>query len=282
MATPYDSWIGRAESVEDVIALAPARAMLATLDDNETRLGLGDALPPMWHWLYFHSYAPQSAIGPDGHPARGSFMPPVELPRRMFAGARLRFPGALRLGERAEKTATITAISEKQGESGKLVFVAVTNRFSQGGKVCVEEDMDIVYRAAGGTTPAPKALAREAMKPVPPGAWSREVAPDPVLLFRYSALTFNGHRIHYDRAYAMGEEGYPGLVVHGPLTATYLAELPRRNSRRPIAGFSFRARGPLFDGQPFRVQGTPKGDTVALEAIGPDGQQAMTGEVTLA
>lgn len=275
----YDKWIGTTERVEDEIRLTPAQAMLATLDDRENTLANGAALPPMWHWLYFLPRAPQSAIGPDGHPRRGEFMPPIELPRRMFAGARLKFPQPLIIGKPAERIGAIRAVAEKQGQTGPLVFVTVGYEIRQDGRVCIEEEQDIVYRDAGGKTPAPAA----APMPAPPaGAWTRTVTPDPVLLFRYSALTFNGHRIHYDRTYATEVEGYPGLVVHGPLTATLLVELARRHAGRPVKGFSFRARAPLFNLAPFRVQGVPMGDAVELEAIGPDGRPAMTAAVDLA
>ena len=274
----YESWIGKTERVTDEIRLTPALAMLATLDDTETKLANGAALPPMWHWLYFLPRAPQSKIGPDGHASRGEFMPPVTLPRRMFAGARLRFPHPLAIGKTAERLGTITAIAEKQGQTGPLVFVTVRYEFHQDGRVCVEEEQDIVYRGEGGRTPAP---AVAPLPPAPQGAWTRVVTPDPVLLFRYSALTFNGHRIHYDRTYATEVEFYPGLVVHGPLTATLLIELVRRNAKRPVTGFSFRARAPLFDLAPFRVQGVATGDTVELEAIGPDGKPSMTATADL-
>ncbi len=268
----YDSWTGKTEHVADEIRLTPALAMLATLDDTETRLENGSALPPMWHWLYFLPRAPQSKIGPDGHASRGEFMPPVTLPRRMFAGARLRFTHPLLIGKPAERIGTIGAIAEKQGQTGPLVFVTVRYEIKQDGRTCIEEEQDIVYRGEGGRTPAP---AVAPLPSAPEGAWTRLVTPDPVLLFRYSALTFNGHRIHYDRTYATEVEGYPGLVVHGPLTATLLIELARRHAKRPVAGFSFRAKAPLFDLAPFRVQGVPAGDKVELEAIGPDGKPSM-------
>lgn len=277
--TKYDAWIGRTETRTDTLTLGPARAMQAIFDDAGALLDDGDALPPMWHWLYFHQVARQSEIGPDGHPARGGFMPPVELPRRMFAGARLTYPGALRLGGAVERTARIASISEKSGASGRLVFVGVVNEFRQGGTLAVVEEMDIVYRAAGGRTPAP---ATGSLPAPPGGAWARTVTPDPVMLFRYSALTFNGHRIHYDREYARDVEGYPGLVVHGPLTASFMAELLRVHAGRRVAAFAFRARGPLFDLAPFQVQATASDAAVALAAIGSDGQTAMTGDATLA
>src|SRR5690606_24135017 len=201
---------------------------------------------------------PQSKIGPDGHASRGEFMPPVTLPRRMFAGARLRFPHPLAIGKPAERVGTIGPIAEKHGQTGPLVFVTVRYEFRQDGRVCVEEEQDIVYRGEGGRTPAP---AVGPLPPAPEGAWARVVTPDPVLLFRYSALTFNGHRIHYDRTYATEVEGYPGLVVHGPLIATLLLDLLRREMPRAgVCRFEFKALRPLFDIHRFAVCGRRDGE----------------------
>lgn len=252
--------------------------MLATLDDAERKLGSGDPLPPLWHWLYFLPRVPASRIGADGHPQRGGFLPPVALPRRMFAGARLKFQHPLVIGQPASRTGTVRNVSQKSGGSGTLVFVAVEYKVEQDGRVCVEEEQDIVYREPGARVPAPEAKDW----PAPPaGAWTRTISPDPVLLFRFSALTFNAHRIHYDRPYAINEEGYPGLVVHGPLTAVLLLDLVRRHSERAVTAYSFRGRAPLFDLAPFRLVGQPKGDTVELEAHGPDGAVAMSATATL-
>jgi 3-methylfumaryl-CoA hydratase len=279
-SSPYDAWIGRTEASDDFIALAPVLAAAATLDDTETVFAEGLPLPPLWHWFFFLPKAPQSRIGPDGHPQRGPFMPPIELPRRMFAGARLRFLRPLIIGRAARREAKILSVSEKTGRTGTLAFVTVGYTISQDGSVAVEEEQDIVYREAGGA-PVPAPVPVE-LPPVPAGAWSWTVTPDPVLLFRFSALTFNGHRIHYDRRYATEVEGYPALVVHGPLTAVLLMELVRRHADRPVEGYSFRGQAPLFDHAPFRVVGRPDGRTVELEAQGPDGKAAMTARADLA
>jgi 3-methylfumaryl-CoA hydratase len=261
-----------------VLSLAPVQAMLATLDDSERRLGPGDPLPPLWHWLYFLPRAPASRIGNDGHPQRGGFLPPVELPRRMFAGARLHFRHPLVIGKPASRTGTVRDISQKHGASGTLMFVTVEYQIEQDGRVCVEEVQDIVYREPGARIAAPAVVEL----PTPPaGAWTRTITPDPVLLFRFSALTFNAHRIHYDRPYAIDEEGYPGLVVHGPLTAVLLLDLVRRHTNRAVIAYSFRGRAPLFDLAPFRLVGQPEENAVALEAVGPDGGVAMTATATL-
>ena len=268
------SWIGRQEVLEDRLGLFPVAALSATLDRDDAAPADGDVLPPLWHWLYFLPRARQSEIGADGHPQRGGFLPPVDLPRRMWAGGRLRFHAPLRLGEAVRRVSTIVDVTAKSGRAGELVFVLVRHEISGPDGLAVSEEHDIVYRSApaGGDAPlAPRA--------VPEGAvWRRDILPDDVLLFRYSALTFNGHRIHYDRRYVTGEEGYPGLIVHGPLIATLLVDLVRRNSGRAIASFRFRAVSPLFDIAPFAVCGRPEGDAVALWAQGAAGQLAMEAE----
>ncbi len=276
---PYTDWIGNTRTVEDTISSAPARLLQMTLDDAGTALGDGDSLPPAWHWCYFLEAAAQSTLGPDGHAPRGGFLPPVALPRRMFAGGRLRFRAPLRIGAAARQTAEIASVVEKEGRSGRLCFVTVRYATEQDGAVCIEEERDFVYRGEGAPLPAPEPVEL----PGPPeGAWSRTVTPDPVMLFRYSALTFNGHRIHYDQPYATQVERYPGLIVHGPLIATLLLEVVRLNQRRPVAAFSFQARAPLFDLAPFRAVATPGGgDDVDLKAEGPDGALSMQATATL-
>ena len=277
--TDYTAWIGASETIEDDISLAPVRGLAALLDDVDTTFDVGAAVPPLWHWLYFLPQAPQSKLGPDGHPERGGLMPPIALPRRMFAGARMTFHRPLAVGRAAQRTATIRNVSEKQGRSGRLAFVTVAYELRQDGALCLEEEQDIVYREPGSPMSPPE--IRE-LPPVPAGAWTSTVAPDPVLLFRFSALTFNAHRIHYDRPYATQVEGYPGLVVHGPLTAILLMELVRRRADRPVAGFAFQGRAPLFDLAPFRVVAMPDGaGEIPLKAEGPDGAAAMTAVATI-
>jgi 3-methylfumaryl-CoA hydratase len=269
----FAEWIGREETGEDLISLAPVRAAAATLDDDPQTFGEGNPLPPLWHWFFFLSPARQGRLGEDGHPERGGFMPPIALPRRMFAGARLRFIEPLVIGRPARRTARIASVSEKSGKSGTLAFVGVDYRIEQDGRLCIEEHQDIVYREPGAPVAAPHPAD---LPPPPEGAWTRTVTPDPRLLFRFSALTFNAHRIHYDRPYATAVEGYPGLVVHGPLTAVLLMELVRRNSTRPVSAYAFRGQAPLFDLAPFRLVGVPGEPGVSLEAHGPDGRTAMT------
>jgi 3-methylfumaryl-CoA hydratase len=205
-------------------------------------------------------------------------MPPIELPRRMFAGARVRFHRPLVIGERARRRSVIREVAEKAGRSGKLAFVTVWHQIEQDGGICIEDEQDIVFREAGARVAAPEVTG---CAPVPTGSWSRVITPDPTLLFRFSALTFNAHRIHYDRDYAMAEEGYPGLVVHGPLTAVFLMELVRSHSPRPVSAFAFRGLAPLFDLAPFRLVGTLDGERVHLEAQGPDGRATLSAEAEL-
>ena len=277
--TPYTDWIGNTQAIEDYISPTPVRLLQMTLDDTEATLRDGDPLPPIWHWCYFLEAAPQSTLGPDGHAPRGGFLPPVALPRRMFAGGRLKFPAPLRIGASARQTAEIKSVVEKEGRSGRLCFVTVLYTTEQDGTVCIEEERDFVYREEGAPLSAPEPVE---LPGVPEGAWSRTVTPDPVMLFRYSALTFNGHRIHYDQPYVTQVEHYPGLIVHGPLIATLLLEVVRLNQDRPVAAFSFQARAPLFDLAPFRVVATPGGgDDVDLKAEGPDGTLSMQATATL-
>lgn len=220
---------------------------------------IGDPLPLLHHWLYFWDVKPPSGLGPDGHPAKGGFLPPVPLPRRMWAGGRLTFHRPLHVGDRVTKLSTIQSVTEKSGRSGTLVFVTVRHDFDAGNGVAISEEQDLVYRepAAAGPQPPERGDA-------PDADWVETVEPDPVLLFRYSALTMNGHRIHYDRPYAESEENYPALVVHGPLQATLLISLAARNLSAPITGFDFRGQQPAFDGALLHVCGQPAPDGAEL------------------
>lgn len=276
-APPFPEWIGRQETAVDEVAAGRVNALAATLD-LEPAFEEGDALPPGWHWMLFNPIARMSALGPDGHPRRGGFMPPVELPRRMWAGGRLAFHEPLRVGDGVRRVSEIKDIQGKRGRSGALVFVTVLHRLHSADRLAIEEEHDVVYReeARGGAPMAAPAAADT------PGTWKKEIRPDPVLLFRYSALTFNGHRIHYDQPYATGVEGYPGLVVHGPLIATLLMELVRAHADAPLAKFAFQARAPLFDTDAFSVHGAPDGKHVRLWAAGAGGRLAMTASAELA
>lgn len=273
-------WVGRTERRGDVVTAAPVAAMSAMLDRDDPLPAAGDELPPLWHWLYFLPLARQSEIGPDGHAQRGGFLPQVPLPRRMWAGGRLEFRAPLRVGEDIRRTSRILDVSAKEGRSGRLVFVSVRHDIANAQGAALTEEHDIVYR----DNPQPGAPAPKP-PPTPTGAaFEREIVPDPVLLFRYSALTFNGHRIHYDRTYVTEVEGYPGLIVHGPLIATLLVDLLRRNlPDARIARFAFRAVSPLFDIHRFHVCGRPDGGKrIALWARNHEGGLAMEGSAELA
>ncbi len=274
----FRAWVGRTEQVEDALAPAQARAAAALFDLDPAALQEDTPLPSLWHWFYFLAPAPQSALGDDGHPRRGGFLPPIPLPRRMFAGSRLRFHRALAIGRPARRLATILGVETKTGRSGSLAFVTVGLRYEQDGNCCIEEEQQIVYREPGAPVAAPPVRP---WSDAPPEATTRVVSADSRLLFRFSALTFNAHRIHYDRDYATRTEGYPGLVVHGPLTAMLLAMLAERAAGRTLSGFRFRGLAPLFDGGPVRLAARVDGDVVALDAHGPDGTHALTAQATL-
>lgn len=272
------AWVGRTRHAEDLIAPFQARGMAATLD-HERAPDEGDALPPGWHWLYFADLPRQSELGPDGHEARGEFLPPVPLPRRMWAGNRLVFHRPLVIGERARRDSEIVSVEEKVGRAGPLAFVTVHHRYSGESGLALEEWHDVVYRAP----PAPGAPPPPA-RPAPEGAvWRRRIEPDAVMLYRYSALTFNGHRIHYDFPYVTVAEGYEGLIVHGPLTATLLLDLVAREAPEArLAEVRFRALRPLYAGRPLTLEGRLGDGGCEAWAVDDDGAQAMHAQMTLA
>ncbi|MEX2629792.1 MAG: MaoC family dehydratase N-terminal domain-containing protein [Tistlia sp.] len=277
MGGDFTGWIGRERSLADRIDANRAEALRVTLESADPAMAEGRPLPELWHWAYFWELPPLSGVGPDGHAARGEFLPPIPLPRRMWAGSRLTWHAPLPVGALAERRSTILKVEEKSGRSGRLAFVTVGHSITGPGGLAIEEEHDIVYREAPAAGAPPPRL-----EPAPvTAAWRRELAPSPVLLFRYSALTFNGHRIHYDQPYATGVEGYPGLIVHGPLLATLMVDLARREAAgRRLARFAFRARSPIFDTAPFAVCGEPGAEGATLWIAGPDGALAMQGEVS--
>jgi len=276
-------WIGKAETVEDTVAATPYAALSATLDRPAERPPVGTPLPPLWHWLYFLPLYRQSEVGPDGHAKRGGFLPPVPLPRRMWAGSQLEFNAPLRVGDRIRRVSTIADVTEKSGRTGRLVFVKVRHEITPNEQPspAIVEFHDIVYREApkrDDVPPSPKRAPESS-------AWQRHWVPDDVLLFRYSALTFNGHRIHYDRKYVTEVEGYPGLIVHGPLIATLLLDLLRwQRPDATVTRYQFRAVRPLFDIRPFDVCGEPAADgkSVRLYAKDHEGWLAMEATAELA
>ncbi|KJC34023.1 acyl-CoA dehydrogenase [Bradyrhizobium sp. LTSP849] len=254
----WQAWVGRKETIRERIAPDRVAALGATLG-IEGNYAAGATLPAGWHWIFFNRFMPRHELGTDGHPKRGGFLPPVSLPRRMWAGGRLTYHKPLTIGGEGVRESTILKVEAKSGRAGKLVFVTVSHSIACDGTLCVTEEQDIVYReAAAPGSPAPAAT------PAPPDAvWSEEFRPDTVLLFRYSSLTSNGHRIHYDQSYAQAEENYPDLVVHGPLTATLLQGFAERHAGKPLRSFEFRGVSPLFVSSPFRLEG--KGDGSALD-----------------
>jgi 3-methylfumaryl-CoA hydratase len=273
-----NDWIGKTESRADTVAVGPVAALSATLNREDPEPQPGDPLPPLWHWLFFLDRHRASELGPDGHARRGGLLPPIPLPRRMWAGSRFEFRHPLRIGDQMTRETRVIDIKEKSGRSGPLVFVVVRHEISNAAGLAVVEEHDIVYRD--------HSREKSPAAPVQPApadaAWERTIQPDDVLLFRYSALTFNAHRIHYDRRYAIEVEGYPGLVVHGPLIATLLMDLLRRNQPSAnVARFSFRAVSPLFDTALFVACGKPEDKTISLWAKDAAGNLAMTAEADL-
>jgi 3-methylfumaryl-CoA hydratase len=274
-------WIGKTELASDVVTPMPIAALSATLDRNDPFPQIGDSLPPLWNWLYFLPIHPMSGLGKDGHAKRGGFLPPVPLPRRMIAGGRLEFRHSLRVGDGISRLSRILDVDYKEGRSGPLVFVRIRHEIKSGNNLALVEEQDIVYRQH----PKPSESVPKPQKPSYVALWTREIYPSDVLLFSYSALTFNGHRIHYDRRFATDIEGYPGLVVHGPLIATLLLDLVRRKlPELRIFHFSFRAVRPLFDISQFSLFGRTEegGKVVKLWATDVDGYLAMDASAVLA
>ena len=276
-----EEWVGKTEAREDDISPFPSNALAATLNRNDPEYRGGTALPPLWHWLYFLPIFKLSDSGYDGHAALGGFLPPVPLPRRMWAGSRLSFLQSMPIGRRLRKVSTIKSVKAKNGRSGQLLFVTVGHQVFDGERLGIDEDHDIVYReeaVPGATPPLPQIAPKVS-------AFSREINPDPVLLFRYSALTFNGHRIHYDQPFCVGSEGYKGLVVHGPLIATLLLDLLRREFPEAVVRkFEFRALATIFDTETFSVHGVPEADGKAFKlwAKKEDGSLAMEATAIIA
>ena len=273
--TGTESGVGRTETATDRLDLRQVRHFQATLD-REPTLNEGDPLPLFWQYLYFNPRIRASELAEDGHERLGRFVPDLGLPRRMWAGGGLEIAKPLLIGETARKVSTIRGIERKTGRSGDLAFVTITHDYDVDGEHRFTETQNVVYRqppAPDAPTPAPK--------PAPDGAmFTREIRPDPVLLFRYSALIFYGHRIHYDSDYTRNVEGYPDLVVHGPLTATLLMDLGADHlDGRLVTGVSIRAMSPLFANTPFHLEGTDTGEAIDLWARGPQDQCAMSVEL---
>ena len=271
--TDHASWIGKSKSVNDALRPEQAQLLSATIGHDRT-IENGSTLPALWHWVYFQEVSQIDQLGRDGHASKGEFLPPIDLPRRMWAGGRLDYQRHAKIGERLTKTSTIKDIKNKTGKTGQLCFVTVRHEyFDHEDKLVFSEEHDIVYRE----DPQDKTTTAATIAPPENGAANEVVTPSSVLLFRYSALTFNSHRIHYDRDYCINVEGYPGLIFHGPLTATLLAEFAgRKNPDKQIKTFSFRATAPLFDTEPFAIN-TDGRNTYWAET--PNGRLAMKAEI---
>lgn len=264
------AWTAREEVRHDIVTAGPLERLAATLD-YDTLPWPEVEVPPLGHWLFLLPDARQSLLGPDGHPQRGDFMPPIAQPRRMWAGSRLSFTGTLHIGDAVTRRSTIGPIADK----GVMTFLTIRHEISAQGQVAIVEEQDLVY--------LPARTANEAATPkpvdVPEAENVRTVVADEPLLLRYSALTFNAHRIHYDLAYTSGVEHYPGLVVHGPLLATLLVDHARRS--RPgarITAFDFRARSPVICGEPFDL--CQAGEELWVRKA--DGIVAMTARIAFA
>jgi 3-methylfumaryl-CoA hydratase len=269
-------WIGRTEEASDTVTAQLVRALRATLFQEIGAPKIGEVAPYTVHWCLAQPVFPMSQLGPDGHPTRGGFLPPVPLPRRMWAGGELEFFDALRVGDEAKRTSRISDVSIKTGSTGTLCFVSVEHLIVSPRGTAIRERQDIVYREmTSGTSATPKA-------PPPPVAKHREThISDPVLLFRYSALTFNGHRIHYDRDYVTKVEGYPGLIFHGPLQATFIVELAAKlHGGKPPRKFAYRGLQPLFEGSAFSVNANDNAQGMELWTANADGQPTMKGTAT--
>jgi 3-methylfumaryl-CoA hydratase len=268
------SWIGREEVEADTVTPDLARKYHATMDFPGRAPSTGEIVPRLIHFCLAQPAAPTAGLGPDGHPARGGFLPPVPLPRRMWAGGAFRFHGDLRVGDEARRRSRIQDVVLKEGRTGRLCFVTVEHRVEASGALVLEERQDIVYRDLDGGTAAKTPPKAE------PGRHRRRFKADAALLFRYSALTFNGHRIHYDRRYVTEVEGYPGLIVHGPLQAAllyyYAAELRGVAPSR----FEFRGLSPLFDGDDFALHADDDGDGLKLWTAKSDGTLCMSAQAS--
>lgn len=250
----FDDWVGNEVKSYDTIDSHRMSGLRAALDYKDSKLKKGAELPPCWQWIFCTETVAQSNLGSDGHPVKGTFLPHISLPRRMWAGSRLTFHSPLTLCDQVCKRSKVVSITSKVGKSGELVFVLLSHKWFVGERMVIEEEQDIVFREAPSKDGPPTIKTNQS--PAIPSKWTREIVPDSVLLFRYSALTFNSHRIHYDQRYCVQEEGYPGLVVHGPLIATLMVDsFQRNNPDSTITKFSFRAISPLFEGQKFYLKG---------------------------
>jgi len=267
-------WIGRSTEATDIVTAQLVMGLRATLFQDVGAPKAGDAAPFTVHWCLAQPVFPMSMLGPDGHPTRGGFLPPVPLPRRMWAGGEIEFLQPLRVGDESTRTSRIADVQVKAGSTGTLCFVSVEHTVTSPRGIAIRERQDIVYREVTSSAPAAAKAA-----PPPPQAQHREThVSDPVLLFRYSALTFNGHRIHYDRDYVTKVEGYPGLIFHGPLQAALIIEMAAKlRSGKPPKRFSYRGVQPLFEGSEFSINANETDAGMELWTANAEGQPTMKG-----
>jgi len=273
-------WVGRVAESTDIVTASPLVRMSAWLDREDPIPRKGDAVPPGWHYLFCLSQMPQRHLTHEGGTPRSELFPPISLPRSMWVGCRFTFSGAIKVGDPIRRVGTIKSLTGKTGRTGPLILMTIRDEFLVPAGLAVAEEMDIIFRKnAEGPEPLPPPQPR-------PGeaVWRRVIQADPPFLFRYSALTYNSHRIHYDLTYTTKQEGYPALLVHGPLQVNLMLELVRQNDARPIAEFSCRAQRPVFEGGPFSVEGAPTPDRtgVTMWVLDRDGALSMTASVKFA
>lgn len=281
LSTYVEAWTPGPVTDEDPLPAAPVAALSAVLDLPAPVAGTGDPLPPLWHWLYFLNWPGHHELGADGHPSHGHFLPPLPDRQRMWAGGRCEITAPLRLGQPAERVSSLASVTPKQGRTGEMLFVTERREFRQRGRTCLVEEQDIVYRSGRSAGQHPDAVDEFAVPPAD-DPWHLELRPDPALLFRFSALTANAHRIHYDAPYCRDEEGYPGIVVHGPLLALLMLELPRRNApARPVRSLSYRLRRPVFAGEHLAACGIPADGSAELRIATHRAERHATAEVVL-
>jgi len=276
-SSPFQDWIGRSVSIDDEVTLPAVHRIAAMVDLDPAAFSKGDTIPRHWYSMFFTANPRKSQIGHDGHPRKGEFLPPIPLPRRMFVGRRVEFPGVLRIGDQARKQSEIVGIVEKNGRSGPLVFVTVRHTIEVAGKPIVIEHQEVVYREAAGASG--NVVSAPALAPAD-ATWTEQIPMDPVLVFRYSAVTWNSHRIHYDTEYARNAEGYPGCVMNGALTVHLLTDAAMRQTNRPLVGLTARLVKPLFVGETLHLSGRAAANGV-MEAWASDHNGCLAGNVQL-
>ncbi|MDN5852882.1 MAG: hypothetical protein L0K86_08560 [Actinomycetia bacterium] len=268
LAALLDGWRPPDRTDHDRIDAAPVAALSSVLGYDAPVAGVGDVLPPLWHWLYFLNWPQPELLGEDGHPRAGAYLPPIPNRRRMIAGGRLTAREPLRIGLDTVRTSTLSDVQVKNGRSGEMAFVTVRYELQQAGRTCVIEEHDVVYRSGEGDTDGPAASPAPVdtnAEPTVEAPWQHTYRPDPIMLFRFSALTHNSHRIHYDEPYCRTVESYPGLVVHGPLLVLLMLEVDRASAQGDVAELEYRLRRPVFAREHIVAAGAPAQDSDATD-----------------